>query len=199
MAFQTTSFLGSGSYSAQRDRMVMMEALRTEGVLRRDDLEVSERGAGANWSVDIATGHIFVQGDNIAFQGLYHSFNDAVINKGFTTLAPAANPRVDTIIARIYDAEAGQIGSPQDTMFIEILPGTETAGADTTNLNGKAALPATAFPLAYAVIPTTAVSVLDAYLVSARKISNPKIYGEDNKIYRLGVDAFGVLGLEEQV
>lgn len=198
MAFQTAAFLGSQGFSAQRDRQ-LMEFMRSEGVLRKDDCKVSQRGAGANWSIDISAGWIFTQGDTIAFQGLYNGYNDAIINKAFTTLAPATNPRVDSIVARIFDQEAGEVatgGKPQDQLFIDIIPGTETSGATVNNIVGQATLPPTATLLAYAVIPTAAVSVLDAYIKDMRVISNPKIYGEDGYTYRLGIDSLGQLGTE---
>lgn len=204
MAFQSARYLGSGSYSAQQDRQLVTEFIRTEGVLRRDDCKVKQRAAGANWSVEVDPGWVFIQGDNILFQGMYASYNDAIINVPFTTLAPVANPRVDTIVARIFDSEAGAVaptGKPQNSVFLDIIVGAETAGATTTNLVGKAALPPTALPLSYAVIPVGATSVLTAYLTDAniRNVSNPKIYGEDNKVYRLGIDSTGQLGIEEQV
>lgn len=195
MAFQTADFVGSGSYAASVDRM-MNQMLRTEGVLTTTALKASERGTGANWSVDLAAGWLFIKGDDVINQGLYGGYNDAIINKAFTTFAPAANPRVDSIVARYYDSEASVSGTPQDTLFIDILVGSENAAASTSNIIGQAALPATAHLLAYAVIPVGAGSVLNAYIVDKRILSNPKIYGEDGTAYRLGVDSTGKLGLE---
>lgn len=197
MAFQQTSYIGSGSYSAQKDRAIMMEFLRTEGVLRSTDGLVTQRGGGPNQSVDVAVGYFFVQGDDELFQGMYASYNDAIINKSYGVgFTPTTYPRVDSIVARFYDSESGIVGTPQDQMFIDILMGAETNGASTSNIVGAATLPPTAALLAYAVIPVGVGSVLNGYIVDKRRLSQPKIYGEDGNVYRLGIDASGLLGTE---
>lgn len=197
MAFQVTSYLGSQSYSAQKDRSILLGMERSEGVLNSTDCSVGQRGIGANWSVDVAPGWSFVNGDDISYQGLYATYNDAIVNVSFTTFAPVSNPRVDTIGIQVYDQESGISGTPQDQAFPRVLVGTENAAASTSNIVGQAAIPSTFFILGYAVIPTGAGSVLSAYLVDQRKISRPTVYGYDGHIYALSVDASGNFGTEK--
>lgn len=69
------------------------------GVMSSTDLLVTERGAGANKSVDIAAGDAFFSYNNYAFYG----WNTAVLNSSDTVIADntSGNPRIDAVVAYI--------------------------------------------------------------------------------------------------
>ena len=181
MAFSKTLYYGDGEYSAADDRL-FHSFDRTEGVLDFGSLAVSQRAAGANWSVDISSGWAFLKGDEQTNQGTYVIFNDAVYNKPLSTFAPTTNPRVDTVVLRFYDSEVDSNRTPLNVPFIDIIPGTPTAGASTSNIVGTAAVPPTAMVLGYLVIPVGATSVLSSYIVDARAVSRSKVLPEDGSI-----------------
>jgi hypothetical protein len=54
--------------------------LDREGILGPAALKVTQRGAGANFSVDIAAGQALVSGGDITAQGPYWIWNDATFN-----------------------------------------------------------------------------------------------------------------------
>lgn len=73
------------------------------GVLGAGDLAVTQRGAGANMSVDVAAGSVVWNGSVVAAQGFYYAFNDATVNVAITASNPS-NPRIDSIIVKARDA-----------------------------------------------------------------------------------------------
>jgi hypothetical protein len=73
------------------------------GVLKPSDLRTTQRGAGANMSVDVSSGAALVPGTVVTHQGFYYVFNDGTVN---LTIAPSdpSNPRHDLIVARVRDS-----------------------------------------------------------------------------------------------
>jgi hypothetical protein len=75
-----------------------------EGVVGSSALAVTERGAGANMSVDVAAGVAWIKGDDSsASQPCYRVYNDATKNLTVTA-ADGTNPRIDLVIAEVRDA-----------------------------------------------------------------------------------------------
>lgn len=75
-----------------------------EGVVSATDFAVSERGAGANLSVDVAAGACWIKGDDSAtLQPTYRYREAATTNLAIATADPT-NPRIDIVIAEIRDA-----------------------------------------------------------------------------------------------
>lgn len=107
MALDTPTWLQNGTYSARLDR-IFADVLFTEGVMRpgAGDLLVTQRGAGANNSVDIAAGYACITGDDTADQGNYLVRNTATVNLA-ATAAPVSNSRIDLVCVRINDPAAG--------------------------------------------------------------------------------------------
>lgn len=112
MALLTPTWLQNGTYTARLDR-IFSDVLLTEGVIRpgAGALLVTQRGAGANNSVDIAAGYAVITGDDTADQGNYLVRNDATVNLA-ATAAPVSNSRIDLVCVRINDPAAG--GPPGD-------------------------------------------------------------------------------------
>jgi hypothetical protein len=122
-----------------------------EGVVNAGDLQTTQRGAGANLSVDVATGFGWVKIDTGTRNGVCHVTNDAIANVGPITTAHATLPRVDQIILRYNDTTvptgAGNIPT------LAILTGTATSTADLINRLGAAALPNDCMRLADVLVP----------------------------------------------
>lgn len=124
MTIYVPGWLQGGSYSAQQDRINSRAADWDEGVTSRTALKVTQRGAGANMTVDVAAGGCVVTGDDTANQGNYDVFNDAVFNlTGF--VATSLNTRYDAVVMRINDPTAG--GAAGNTATIERVAGTQAA------------------------------------------------------------------------
>jgi hypothetical protein len=73
-----------------------------QGVFSQSDFLVTQRGAGANFSVDIPAGFATVIGDDVTAQGIYYAWNDAVINLA-TPTAPGSGTRLHRLVLQIRD------------------------------------------------------------------------------------------------
>lgn len=134
-----------------------------EGVIGLAGGALRVTAGAAGLSVDVAAGVGFVQGDAIADQGRYRvaltvGQNSAAFLDGGIQPAHAVNPRVDRIIARVYDDEADN--STQTAFRLEVLTGVATAGATLVNETGAAALPGSAMLLANVLVPANAAAIL---------------------------------------
>lgn len=131
-------------------------------------LEVTEKGAGANMSVDVAAGRALIEitNTNLTHGETYKVYfqNDAteniVINAADATLA-----REDRIIAKIDvatdpDASSANIGT------VEVLTGTPSATP------APPALPANAISLATINVPAGATSIINANITDVRSYVN---------------------------
>lgn len=138
-----------------------------EGVFAAGDFDVTQRGAGANMSVDVAAGGAWIYGDDTARQGAYHLVNDATVNVAVSA-AHATLPRVDQVVARIYDSTV--VGG-SDVPAIEVIAGTPTASAQCTDPT------AANYRLGAAALPNGAVRLADVQVdAAAASIVNAKIY-----------------------
>jgi hypothetical protein len=92
-------------YSAQELRAVLEGMFKTEGILPAvgaTACKVTQRGAGANFSVDIAPGHALITGDDVAGQGMYLVKVSATENL-VTPTAPGSGTRVHRVVLQIRD------------------------------------------------------------------------------------------------
>lgn len=103
----------------------------SEGVVGVSDLTVTQRGAGANMSVDVSAGMVIVQGDAITNQGKYVMRSTSVQNVTITA-APGTGSRTDIIVAQLYDRQAD--GGSQYAWDIIAVAGTTTAPASSVIL-----------------------------------------------------------------
>jgi hypothetical protein len=159
MAIITPDYLQTKTYAAKRDRRVNQALVMQEGIVNAGDFKVTQRGAGANMSVDVAAGESWVDGDSSIDQGFYHVVNDATVNVAIANNS-SGNPRIDTLVLKVNDS--ADAGSGTDTPALEIVQGIPTAAATLSNLNGIAALPATALRLAYILVANGAVKIENA-------------------------------------
>lgn len=165
MALKTPAFNDAKTYGFEWVR-AMIEASLQEGVLNMGgagtDFRVAAAGAGG-MRVDVAAGAALIKGDSGVpgaglTQGLFLAINDALIANAVTlNAADGANPRIDQIVARIYDSS--DLGSGADQVTLEVLTGAPTSGATLDNRNGAAALGNDRLRLADILVPAASVAV----------------------------------------
>lgn len=152
MAELLPNYLQEACYTAQLDRLLIAGLVCGDGVadVVGGSLAVTTGGSGLNLS--IAQGGFFAEGDDDD-RGVYHGYNDAAVTLTAGAADPT-NPRIDQVIARVYDSTYGE---GADEWALEVLAGTPTGGATLTNLNGAATLPDNSVRLAYVLVPATFV------------------------------------------
>jgi hypothetical protein len=148
------------SYSAALDRLGLLGAMFSrEGVLDKDagHLQVTQRSAGANFSVDVAAGRCSIFGDDVSDQGTYVCINTTPVNLAVPA-KPASGSRTHRVVARVRDRNANGTWSGYD-WSIEIL-------ADSGS--GTPALPNTAITLALVTVTSSTVSVTGGNIADQR-------------------------------
>lgn len=153
-------YLNVDSFYGAKELGLPFRDLVGEGVLTvaSNALKVSQRGAGANMSVDVAAGSCWVKGDDSALQPLYRCYNDGTVNVAVTTSDPT-NPRIDRVIAEVRDATFS--GSFSDWR-IRIVAGTP-AGSPSAP-----ALPNNAISLATIAVGAAVSSIVTANITDLR-------------------------------
>lgn len=129
------------------------------GVARSGDFAVTERAAGANMSVDVATGGAMVGGTESATQGEYYIFSTATINVAITA-ANATNPRKDIIGIRVRDSEYS--GATNDAA-VTVITGTAAASP------AEPTLPANFLSLALVDVPAADTAIGSAQITDRRR------------------------------
>lgn len=130
------------------------------GVMGTTDLQVVQRGAGANMSVDVSVGTGYIRGRHAFNQGVYRCYNNATVNKTITG-APASGTRRDIVYARIYDNAYDALG--QNKWAIEIAEGVASlTPADPI-------LPLSALPLARVTVASGDTAINTADITDLRK------------------------------
>ena len=126
---ETSGFLAGGSSYSQASIAFGFGRLIKAGYLYGylNALAVSQRGAGANMSVDVATGGAEVGSD----EEIYWYKNSAVKNLAIAAADPT-NPRIDRVVLRLTFT-----GSP-GTIVAAILPGTPTGSPSAPTLTQDA-------------------------------------------------------------
>lgn len=144
------------SYAAVDLRSVYSAITFQEGVFW--GLGVTQRGAGANFSVDVGTGQAVIAGDDVAFQGHYMVLSDAVANV-VVPAAPVSGSRVHRVIARVKDKVHNGAWTTYE-WTIELLEDTGT---------GTPSLPGSAINLALVTVSSTTVSITSAEITDNKQ------------------------------
>ena len=119
MARETPKWLQAGVYSARLDRHVIQELFRGKNRVLRG-LQVVQRQAGANFSVDITAGSAVVLGSTQADQGAYLCRNTTVEN--LVVPATPASARTDSVWLQVNDPNAGGAAGSNFT-FVYVVSG----------------------------------------------------------------------------
>jgi hypothetical protein len=147
------------SYPAQDLRTLADALILGRGVSAAGDLAVSQRAAGANFSVDVANGHAVLPGNSISDQGKYICQSTAVENVTLASAPGAGFTRFDLIYAQVRDRQADG-GSSYDWV-IDKVTGTVSGVLPTT--------PANAIPLAsVGPIVNTTASITNSLITDLR-------------------------------
>lgn len=153
-------------YSALDWRSFLHGLIRTDGIMRPDTvaggLKVSQRAAGANFSVDVAAGRCIIEGDSVADQGKYFCWSTDVENV-VVPAPPASGDRLHWVVARLYD-KLHDGGSTYE-WTIELVEDTGSG----------ASVPTSAIPLAQVAVSTGQASVTDTNIADQR--SNAPLIG----------------------
>jgi alkanesulfonate monooxygenase SsuD/methylene tetrahydromethanopterin reductase-like flavin-dependent oxidoreductase (luciferase family) len=168
VALETPIWLQGGTYSARLDRS-LLDVIFTEGVIDpgSNALQVTERAAGANDTVDVAAGAAIITGDDEANQGKYYVRNTAVVNVAFTP-APGSDERIDLLVLQVNDPTAG--GSAGNNAVFEVVEGTVAGTAVAP------AVPDTAIPLAEVLRLSTDTTIVNARITDRRPTSSTASY-----------------------
>lgn len=169
LAMQPVTGDADVTYTAQEFRMMTRslaavggQALDVQGVVAAASMNVTQRGAGANFSVDVAAGTGFVTGDDITNQGMYHCWNDATVNV-VTPGAPGSGTRIHRLVLQIRDKQSNGTYTTYDAQF-QLLQDTGS---------GTPAEPASAITLALITIAAAQASVTNANIADQRPRADP--------------------------
>lgn len=156
---------GVPGYPARLDRMLFAQ-LWDEGVMDLTALKVSQRAAGANFTVDVSIGEAVVQGDDQALQGNYMARVTA-IESGAITAAPGSNSRYDLVCLRINDPNAG--GAAGSTATIVVTAGVVAAVPTVPVTPPSSLLLAVIGPITSGTGSITNAIITDARLLAGRR------------------------------
>jgi len=147
-------------YSAQELRAVLEGLFKTEGILPAvgaTSCKVTQRGAGANFSVDIAPGHALITGDDAAGQGMYLVKISATENVA-TPVAPGSGTRIHRVVLQVRDKLHNGTWTTYDAVPLVL--------ADTGS--GTPALPNSALNLGLVSIAAAQANVSNANITDIR-------------------------------
>lgn len=171
LRFQAASGDAAIQYTAQDDRTLVDALVYILGVSWRDDYAVTQRAAGANFSVDVAGGHAIVAGTSVTDQGKYVVQNDATVNLAIAS-GGSATARYDLVYLRVRDKPADGLGF-YDAVIDKI---TGTVGAGVPTLSGAGITSAIALA-EVGPITTSTASITNALIndvrVRARAVDDP--------------------------
>lgn len=145
MALETPAYvISADNHSAALFRQAMQSLLLGTGVVP-GGFQVVQRGAGANLSVDVPAGVLWVPGTqggtqgmnpnrgaqtaytgpvaNFTNQGNYCAYNDGTVNLAISTPDPT-NPRIDLVVVTVQDAI---YGGSFNQAILQIVTGSPTS------------------------------------------------------------------------
>jgi len=158
-------------YDAIDDRRAWTGMQRGEGVSTYNSFRVSQRGAGANMSVDVNMDDIAqVRGDSVALQGLYTIAPHSTTANVDIAAADASNPRIDLVVLEALDDThaAGGLNKAR----VRVVTGTATVGATLDNRTGAPSTPDSAILLADVLVAAGATSIANASIRDRRSFSS---------------------------
>lgn len=165
MTLHTPTWLQAGSYSGDADRSLIDALYVNGGVIAGGDLLVTQRGSGANMSVDVAAGKVVVVGTDVSGQNKYLCWSDAVTNVPIATAPGTGLFRIDLIVATVRDSDA--IGGSNNDWIIQRVAGT--AGSSPI----VPAIPASSTILAQVHVGPNVTSIVTANCTDLRAFIGP--------------------------
>ena len=157
MALLPPIFQQNSAYSARVTRW-LVSMVGSAGVVG-NGYEVTQRGAGANMSVDVAAGQAFVQGTDQTNQGRYLCVSEQIENLTISASDPS-NPRIDLVCIVVKDPNAG--GAAGDEAVVEIVEGTPSGAPSAP------AAPASSLVIAEVAVGAGVTTILNANITDRR-------------------------------
>jgi hypothetical protein len=142
------------NYAAQDDRELLSTLFPVGGPLTPADFQMTQRGAGANFSVDISAGRCAVVGTTSTEQGTFLTRTTGVVNLTTPSAPGSGATRTHRVVAEILDKQAA--GSLYGWRFHLL----EDTGS------GEPAAPASSFTLGTVSIAVGQGSVLNANITN---------------------------------
>jgi hypothetical protein len=167
MALYPPLWMQESIYPANLDRFFIQDALGPGPALLGGvgSLQVTQHAAGANMSVDVAPGRALVPGTDVANQGSYSVWSDAVVNVPIATAPGAGQSRIDVIVARVRDDFV--IGGGASDFVIVPIPGTAAA----TGSQVAPAIPNSALALAQVLVGPSVIQIATTNITDVRPFS----------------------------
>jgi hypothetical protein len=157
------------NYSAQEFRQYTRAILAgsevvagVKGVTEPADYKVTQRGAGANFSVDVAAGLAYVIGGDVTNQGTYTCWNDGTVNVP-TPSPPGSGTQNHRVVLQVQDKLSNGTWTGYQGAIMLL--------ADTGS--GTPAEPNSAITLALVAISAGQASVLNANITDYRRMVGP--------------------------
>lgn len=130
-------------------------------------MQVVQRAAGANMSVDIGIGDVLIP--NTAGTYSYQAWQTAVTNLPVTAANPS-NPRIDVIVAYVNLAVVGATDNPGALAFMDVTgtPGASPVAPNSTTIQAAVGAGVPWVQLADVTVPTSATQIVTANIADAR-------------------------------
>jgi len=177
MAVRQGAWFRDASHPAETDRLVLASLLNPHPALASGagitggagygvgpsptELQVTQRGAGANMSVDVAAGTAHIDGTETGQLGIYVGNNDGTVNLPISA-SHATLARKDLIVARVKDSEFSGV---DDNWALEVVTGTPATGGTEV----EPAAPASSIVLAVVAVAASAASITNANITDRRR------------------------------
>ena len=133
-------------------------------------LEVIQRAAGANMSVDVRAGGVLIPGTQETHQGFYHLHNTSAVNVAIAA-ADGTHPRIDLVVAKVRDSE---YSGSTDAGSIEVYTGTPAASPVEPSVGTNS------YVLARVDVPAGATSITTARITDRRDILGGQLVATDD-------------------
>lgn len=159
---ETPVWMQNGTFASAQDRTLVDNLWGTDGVINVGDLAVSQRAAGTNLSVDIASGVGVCTGDDTPAQGKYLVRHlNGPTNVALTTAPGTGLSRIDLIVARIQDAAV--IGGSNNNFIFDKVTGTSASTPSAP------ALPDSCLLLAQVLVGANVTVIVNANITDQRR------------------------------
>jgi hypothetical protein len=154
----------NGSHSAENDRLLGTQGLvGTAGVSTgTNDLLVTQASTPA-MAVNVNTGWAWILGTVGTSQGMYTTYNDAVISNLPVTAANASLPRIDRVCLVLTDTGYG--GATSSSVYASVITGVASASPVAPSVPAS---PASSITLATIAVASGATSITNANITDAR-------------------------------
>lgn len=169
------NWMQNRKYSARLDR-TFTEVLFGEGVLNpgAGDFNTTQNPIGLDNSVQVAPGIAFIDGDDEANQGTYIVRLEVSTNVALGP-APTANARLDLLVLRVNDEQAGSAATPADEAVLDVVEGAVSSSPVLPTL------PPSAIPIASVLRTVGDTNITNAMITDQRLAGSQRQYSVNSR------------------